>query len=108
MSGTLKDMNGKPGATNRALHQANDKLSSMNGASKSAGVSLRVMQQGLTAMRSDIHAMVHKISESFLFRSVKEESRSGNRPTRSNAKRRVRKPKAADRRAHSGAQYSFA
>jgi hypothetical protein len=71
MSVTLRKMNGKLLATNQALTVANAQLSSMRRDSGKAGVSLDRMNNVLNAMRADIHVMSHKITGSFLFRSVK-------------------------------------
>lgn len=71
MSLTLHQMNDKLSVTNRSLDVANQKLSLMARDSKTAGSSLDGMQRTLTSMRSDIAVMSHKISGSFLFRSVK-------------------------------------
>ncbi len=71
MSLALRQMNNKLSVTNASLTLANQKLSSMAADSKTAGTSLDLMRRTLSGMGNDISVMSHKISGSFLFRSVK-------------------------------------
>ena len=71
MSVTLRQMNGKLSITNHSLDAANRQLSAMAAESHTAGSSLQGMQRTLSGMQNDIRVMSHKISGSFLFRSVK-------------------------------------
>ncbi len=71
MSVTLHQMNDKLSVTNEALATANQRLSSMATDSKMAGSALAGMRRALGEMQGDIHVMSHKISRSFLFRSIK-------------------------------------
>jgi predicted PurR-regulated permease PerM len=71
MSTTLHQMNDKLSVTNAYLATATQRLSSMASDSKSAGSSLTGMRRTLGQMQTDIHEMSHKISRSFLFRSIK-------------------------------------
>lgn len=71
MSVTLRQMNGKLSITNHSLDAANRQLSGMAAESHTADGSLQGMQRTLSGMQSDIRVMSHKLSGSFLFRSVK-------------------------------------
>lgn len=71
VSATLHQMNEKLSVTNTYLATATQRLSSMASDSKSAGSSLVGMRRALAQMQGDIHSMSHKISGSFLFRSIK-------------------------------------
>jgi predicted PurR-regulated permease PerM len=71
VSVTLHQMNDKLSVTNTYLALATQRLSSMANDSKTAGSSLVGMRSTLAHMQADIHTMSHKISGSFLFRSIK-------------------------------------
>lgn len=71
MSATLHQMSDKLSITNASLVTANQRLSAMANDSKTAGSSLTGMRRTLDQMQTDIHVMSHKISRSFLFRSIK-------------------------------------